>query len=68
MDQRKEGHWNYCYDLHIRYAEKVVTQLLEDYSEEEEQQEAEEFPEAVLLMLEQQEGVFVMRMGRRRGE
>ncbi len=45
------------YDLHMRYAEKVVTQLLEDYSEEEEQQEAE----AMLLMLEQQEGVFVMR-------
>ena len=68
MDQRKEGHWNYCYDLHIRYAEKVVTQLLEDYSEEEEQQEAEEFAEAMLLMLEQQEGIFVMRMGRGRGE
>jgi hypothetical protein len=60
------------YDLHMRYAEKVVTQLLqeeeEDYSEEEEQQEAEEFAEAVLLMLEQQEGIFVMRMGRGRGE
>ena len=58
------------YDLHMRYAEKVVTQLLqeEDYSEEEEQQEAEEFAEAVLLMLEQQQGIFVMRMGRGRGE
>lgn len=58
------------YDLCMRDAEKIVTQLLEveDYSEEEEQQEAEEFAEAVLLMLEQQEGVFVMRMGRGRGE
>jgi hypothetical protein len=60
MDQRKEGHWNYCYDLHMRYVEKVVTQLLEDYFEEE-QQEAEEFAEAMLLMLEQQEGIFIMR-------
>jgi hypothetical protein len=36
----------------MRYAEKVVTQLLqeeEDYSEEEEQGEDEEFAEAVVL-------------------
>ena len=65
MDQRKEGHWNYCYDLDMRYGDKVVTQLLEDYSEEEEQQEAEEFAEAMLLMLEQQEGIFIMRRMRR---